>query len=845
MVESVPSVRGFYWPTLVALRGFEGPVDRSMLIRAAVESMGLTPEQLDAPGPGRQTLAEYRASWALSHLKVMGLAENVERASWVVRPEGLTVSEDEVYDIWREVSKRYRPRAGGDDADPGQTWVVGAVVDGIDQTTRFVEAGVWQVANPSDVEVGYLQSMRPGDRIAIKSSFVQRRDLPFENRGRPVSVNRFKARGVITRVGEDQVFVDWEEIAPPRDWYFYTNLKAMWRLPQRPWAEHLEAFLFDDADQDIEGFLADPFWSDRYGSASTPAVVSDTTADLEWTPFFEAVVDALLEQRDQRPRLADLAREIRTKHGQGTWHDKFADGSTGVLADIDPGTFMAIFNLGPTPLPKRQRIAQDVAEALRLDLMAPARFDGVPVTHPQKAWLFAWAKERGDAIDLLWDAFAAATRWADNPADPDARDAFAAALAPALDASNWTLATALYRARPYWFCPMDGNTREILRDEAGIQPPKSHHAAGAADAYLAMLDEVRAYLAKPESPVHTIPELSVRAWETRDATDENPTVDVDEDDGPPAELPTETSAPTPYTMDDLLKDGCFVPRQELERILVKLQRTKNLILQGAPGTGKTWLAQRLGWVLAGRRSAPEVQVVQFHPNTSYEDFVRGYRPTTDDTGAGGLKLVDGPLIRLADRARTNRNGKYTMVIEEINRGNPARALGEVLTLIEASKRSVGDAIHLTYETPGMEPDGFWLPPNLYTVGTMNIADRSLALVDLALRRRFAFVTLPPQYNEAWKTWLMDRTSAAGSAEFADALARGVTELNDRIIEEPTLGANFVIGHSFFTPTEPVTDLRDWFEDQVESSVRPLLHEYWFDNRARADDLTNALVSSCP
>lgn len=836
MVESVPSVPAFYWPTLIALRGFEGPVDRATAIEAALKQMSLSEGQLAAPGHGRQSMAAYRASWALSHLKIMGLAENVGRGQWEILPDGRSIVEDEVLSKWREVSKRYRQQTNPDE-EPEQTWVVGAVIDGVDQTARFVEEGVWQIASPNGIEMGYLQSMRAGDRIAIKSSFVQRRDLPFDNAGKPVSANRFKARGVITRVGEDEIYVDWEEIAPPRDWYFYTNQRAMWRLPQVPEAEQLEAFIFEEQPQDYDLFLNMPYWRDRYVSSDShePAV------DFEWVPFNEAVVDALLERRDDRPWLAGLVQKIRANHGQGTWHDKFPDGVTDVLADIDPGTFMAIYNLGPTPHAKRQRIAQDIAEALGVDLLAPGSFEGVPITHPQNAWLFTWAKDRGDSIDLLWDVFAAATNWADDPESGEARAAFVKALGPALDASNWTLATALYRARPNWFCPMDGNTKAMLSGELGIQPPKDAHAADAASDYVAMLDRVHAYLGDPASPVHTMPELSQRAWEARSDT---PPDDEDLDHDPKTAVLVQENQPSPYTLDDLIDDGCFVPRPELERLLAQLERTKNLILQGAPGTGKTWLAKRLGWVLAGTRSTSKIQVVQFHPNTSYEDFVRGFRPTSNDAGAAGLKLVDGPLIRLADKAKADQAAKYTMVIEEINRGNPARAFGEVLTLIEASKRSPQDAIHLTYETPELEPDGFWIPKNLHVVGTMNIADRSLALIDLALRRRFAFVTLQPHYNQAWKAWLMSHSTDTDAAQIADSIAVGVSALNERITAEPTLGANFVVGHSFFTPDDQVDDLRQWFNSQVESSVRPLLHEYWFDDRKTADQLADTLAASC-
>ena len=723
------------------------------------------------------------------------------------------------------------------DAQLGQTWLVGAWFDGTDRTEEFIREGIWQHPSPSASALAKIRTMQPGDRIAIKSTFTQRYQLPFDGGGRRVMVNQIKARGIISRVGEDRVYVDWELIQPPRNWYLYTSPKALWRLTDRLQAEQLERFIFEDAEQDYDWFLARPYWQKVIGS---PRPADPDKPGLGWIPFYEATADALLERREERHQLAELAREIRARHGQGTWHDKFADGSTGVLADIDPGTFMTIFNLGPTPAAKRHRMAQDVAQHLTLDLEAPNEFEGIPVTHPQNAWLFKWAKDRGDTIDLLWDVFAAGVRWADNPDDDEARRAFAEALPPALDATNWTLATALYRARPGWFCPMDGNTRKLLQDEVGISVPANAHAPGAAEKYLRLLDQLRAYLERPDSPVHTIPEFSIRAWAGPEEPDPEPETEA------PSE-PTEHPPVRTYTVDDLLAEGCFVPRQDLERILGLLRRTKNLILQGAPGTGKTWLAKRLGWILAGQRSSTAVNVVQFHPNTSYEDFVRGYRPTIGDDGITSLKLVDGPFLRLADTAHADARGNFTMIIEEINRGNPARALGEMLTLIEGSKRTPEDAIHLTYEPPGMEPEGVWLPDNLYTIGTMNVADRSLAMVDLALRRRFAFVTLGPALNAAWKQWLLDRTDDPQADAFADALANGVGSLNQRITDEPTLGVNFVIGHSFFTPgqAERIAWLRPWLEDQVESSVRPLLHEYWFDDRKTADSLADELLQSCP
>lgn len=300
-------------------------------------------------------------------------------------------------------------------------------------------------------------------------------------------------------------------------------------------------------------------------------------------------------------------------------------------------------------------------------------------------------------------------------------------------------------------------------------------------------------------------------------------------------------ASSDYTLEDLISDGCFIPRTQLTRILEALDRAKNIILQGAPGTGKTWLARRLAWVLAGRRGTNDVDVVQFHQSTSYEDFVRGYRPGLGPDGAGHLRLVDGPFLQLATRARNSQQSNCTMVIEEINRGNPARTFGEMLTLIEASKRHEEDALHLTYTRDGEEP-GVYLPENLFIIGTMNTADRTLAHLDMALRRRFAFFTLTPQFNDAWRTWA---GHAIADASLIEAIADRVTRLNEVIRHDPSLGPDFVIGHSFFTPSskETIENGEAWYRAQVEDSVAPLLHEYWYDSPTTADHEIASLLAN--
>ena len=273
----------------------------------------------------------------------------------------------------------------------------------------------------------------------------------------------------------------------------------------------------------------------------------------------------------------------------------------------------------------------------------------------------------------------------------------------------------------------------------------------------------------------------------------------------------------------------------LEEYLERLRTKKNIILQGPPGTGKTWLAKKLGFALIGSIDQGQMTRVQFHPNLSYEDFIRGWRPVGD----GKLDLADGPLMDAINSAIARPYLPHVVVIEEINRGNPAQIFGEMLTLLESDKRSKSEALKLSYSRDASET--VYVPDNLYLIGTMNIADRSLALVDLALRRRFAFLDLEPQFNTAWSDWAQKHGSLP--SEFITDIRARITTLNQHIASSNTLGAQFVVGHSYLTPHEntPIADSNEWFRQVVTTEIAPLLEEYWFDQQETAKEETRLLL----
>ena len=287
--------------------------------------------------------------------------------------------------------------------------------------------------------------------------------------------------------------------------------------------------------------------------------------------------------------------------------------------------------------------------------------------------------------------------------------------------------------------------------------------------------------------------------------------------------PTPAEMALPYTAEDIFAEGCFHPPAVIDAILNSWNAKKNLVLQGPPGTGKTWLAKRLAYALIGFRDERRIVVVQFHPNLSYEDFVRGWRPSGDGT----LALVDGIFLDAVNAAHAE-SAPLVVLIEEINRGNPAQIFGELLTLMEDSKRDKREEMRLAYPRDATERVS--VPKNLYIIGTMNVADRSLALVDLALRRRFAFVDLEPRFNDRWEKCL---TADYGfDRAFVLELRSRIEALNQQIAGDDRLGPQYRIGHSYLTPSDgAVGGAKAWFRDVVETQIGPLLREYWFDDKA--------------
>lgn len=689
----------------------------------------------------------------------------------------------------------------------------------------------------------------------------------------------------------------------------------------------------------------------------------------QWIALYEQLADRLLEYRSpaKQLQLITLLEELRRRGLPiPSLEDKHDTGKRALLGEIDPFTFMSVFNraMGDNT---RSSILAELKSRLGLKAPLPSEFDGIPVLNNMRSWFFPLAMRRApDDITRLWDVFSLALG-----SNPLLSPEFAAAFDRALEirGTNVNVTMGLFWVRPRTFASLDctmrahmniqlpteglsfafyRSTLEKLRNVSRVGFPELARQAWAAqnastprprdpaekieywlvsaqtdnrapidqtERFLAegvwengyddrYLDEVRAM--KPGDKIaikttttqrdglpfpnrgRTVSRLMLKArgtiisnpgdgrvveveWERTLRKDwyfytGRPAVwHLRKDDelaqklidftffdkaqeyafflerwlGPIGTIPPpaddETIPVTPYSRADVIAEGAFLTRDELQQALRRLRAKKALILQGAPGVGKTFLARKLAYALMERRDDSRLTVIQLHPSYTYTDFVRGYRPTGRD---GTPELKDGPFWTMCESAKNDPDRRYVLILEELNRAPLSQVFGELVTLLEADKRGAAVAVTPLYARSPEEK--FHVPDNVYVIGTMNLADRSLTLADFALRRRFAFVTLEPQFSSpAFRMWLKDRKMPPLLTE---RVIQKMSALNERISADSALGRHYRIGHSFFCPRgDDFSELdAEWFRDVIETEIIPLIEEYWHGSpdklRSAVEDL---------
>lgn len=283
-----------------------------------------------------------------------------------------------------------------------------------------------------------------------------------------------------------------------------------------------------------------------------------------------------------------------------------------------------------------------------------------------------------------------------------------------------------------------------------------------------------------------------------------------------------------YSKQNFLSE-VFMVEEAYKKLVALLKRKKNIILQGAPGVGKTYAAKRLAYSLIGAKDDSKIEMVQFHQNYSYEDFVMGYRPSEN-----GFNLQKGVFYEFCQKARNDLENDYYFIIDEINRGNLSSIFGELLMLIESDYRD--EPVTLVYK----KEEKFSVPHNVYIIGMMNTADRSIAMIDYALRRRFSFFTMQPGFEtEGFKQMQKEAHS-----EIFNELIKRLIELNKDIAEDTSLGEGFCIGHSYFVydKDKPQTGgVYAWLKNVIEYDICPMIDEYWFDDKDKANGWKKTLL----
>lgn len=602
-------------------------------------------------------------------------------------------------------------------------------------------------------------------------------------------------------------------------------------------ADMLFAELSDDCYQDRGlnilagdvGFYIDKFYSEKPIAPEVTDNKSDAQILLkkkyQWVNFYSELADALLPYKNDRQALMSILKKIYSEVGMNY---PFKERGETDYDDICPFTTFSAFNKG---IKDKNRIAllKQFATHFSLKEDVPVEFDGIPVTMNLSSSFFAYKENRREHdIDNLWTLFEKALSYSNDNSETN-RAEFINAYDTVIKQKQvkWNITMGLYWIRPNTFINLDSTNRAFVQNSANLTDDFAEifknldNGVPSGEKYISMCEQANAELSSGNYDYNNFPELSYAAWTSFKNDSDDDSAETDED--------TTENENEAYTRDDFLND-VFMESKEYDRLVGLLEMKYNVILQGAPGVGKTYAAKRLAYSIMGEQDESRIKFVQIHQSYSYEDFIQGYRPTDNDNR---FVLKNGVFYDFCHRAENDIDRPYFFIIDEINRGNLSKILGELMMLIEKDHR--GERLNLLYSN-----EEFCVPKNIRIIGMMNTADRSLAMMDYALRRRFAFYSFKPAFenndnnennenngnndkngNKKFEAYINSKHN-----DKFKALINAVKELNKEIADDDNLGEGFKIGHSYFCTDEDITD--EWLDNVIEYEIKPLISEYWFD-----------------
>ena len=533
-----------------------------------------------------------------------------------------------------------------------------------------------------------------------------------------------------------------------------------------------------------------------------------------WVDFYQKFADKLLEFRNKQPELIERlkkAYEIATKLD----FPKLFTGNP--PQQIDPFSVFGLFNK-QIKGDYRFKIISTLQEEFAISAQKVQSLVAIPRLNNFSSLFYGAENERGiDDINNLWDLFEQALKYADDTNDNN-RLAFISTYdkVQKQPQSKWNISMGLFWIRPNFYLNLDTTNRKRLKKEEtylslGVAKKIRSTNPPNGETYLEICQTVRKGLATGNYPTKTFLEFSWPIEKKQESISDNtenttnPQIQTVVDN-------TDNNKYADYTKADFLKE-VFLSEEQYNSLVNLLEHKKNIILQGAPGVGKTFAAERLAWSMIGEKNNEQIELIQFHQNYSYEDFIMGYKPVEN-----GFQLKEGVFYRFCQKAQEEKDKKFFFIIDEINRGNLSKIFGELLMLIEKDYRN--KPAKLAYDN---RP--FFVPDNLYIIGMMNTADRSLALIDYALRRRFSFFEIEPNFSsDGFQKYQKDLNN-----DIFNQVVDKIKELNKKIYDDSSLGKGFCIGHSYFCGIENNNITEQQLRSIVDYDILPMLNEYWFDD----------------